>query len=196
MIGDPELAVMARSYDIIKDLGIEERKRVIQWLTSKLGIEANTLAQPMVPFPINYPTGSASSNQMDNGSTASTGTNTGITLSENTATDLSAFSVQGLFDRIKMKTDVARVLLVAAYLQDKDPSTELGSRPINKELKKIGHGIKNITQAINSLLKKDPELLVMTRKTTNSQQGKKKYQVTDLGMQKTREALKSGLLKV
>ena len=191
MIGDPELAVMARSYDIIKDLGLEERKRVIQWLTSKLGIEVNANSQQILPFSIGYPVGQANGAQ----ATTSTSTTENI-LSETASTDLSAYSVQGLFDRIKMKTDVARVLLVASYLQDKDPATELGSRPINKELKKIGHGIKNITQAINSLLKKDPELLVMTRKTTSSQQGKKKYQVTDLGMQKTREALKSGLLKV
>ena len=192
MIGDPELAVMARSYDIIKDLGMEERKRVIQWLTNKLGVESGNTPQAVLPISFGYP-----SMGQANGSHALENAETTTVLSSNeTSTDLGAYSVQGLFDRIKMKTDVARVLLVAAYLQDKDPATELGSRPINKELKKIGHGIKNITQAINSLLKKDPELLVMTRKTTSSQQGKKKYHVTDLGMRKTREALQSGLLKV
>ncbi len=196
MIGDPELAVMARAYDIIKDLGMEERRRVIQWLTNKLGLEAGKTTMPVVSLPINYgyplPGGSeAFSNQNGHGSGhEEDGTSKAV------SSDLTAYSVQGLFDRIKMKTDVARVLLVASYLQEKDPATELGSRPINKELKKIGHGIKNITQAINSLLKKEPELLVMTRKTTSSQQGKKKYHVTDLGMQKAKEALKTGLLKV
>ncbi len=112
------------------------------------------------------------------------------------STDLISYSIHGLFERVKTKTDVARVLLVAAYLQEKYNGEELGSRQINKELKSIGRGIKNITQAINSLLKKDPALLIMTRKTTDSQQGKKKYVVTDLGMQKVNEALINGSLKV
>ncbi len=206
MIGDLELDVMKQSYQLIRDLGDDEKKRVIQWLVGKFDL-LNTNAFARTIHKMEDSTLGVSAEQVvvhrapkqkEVEQEVVAPAKTKEKQVEVIATELTSYSIQGLFERVSTKTDVARVLLVAAYLQERDKSgvAELGSRQINKELKSIGRGIKNITQAINSLLKKEPKLLLMTRKTTSSQQGKKKYRVTELGMEKVREALVSGVLKV
>ena len=205
MIGDLELNVMGESYDLIKDLSDDQKKRVIQWLVGKFDLfNTNSFEKAIskmeestygnVSFEVAKTPVLSANTTLPKASSASR-TNIAPNV-EIISTDLISYSIHGLFERVKTKTDVARVLLVAAYLQEKQNGEELGSRQINKELKSIGRGIKNITQAINSLLKKEPALLIMTRKTTESQQGKKKYMVTDLGMQKVNESLINGSLKV
>ena len=209
MIGDLELDVMGKSYDLLKDLNDGEKRRVIQWLVNKFGLLNTSVFQGTIQkldenslggtHPVSIISAPVAKTAPITRKAASppkeSSSNKGI-VTEVVVPDLTGYSVSGLFDRVRSKTDVARVLLVAAYLQEKGNGVELGSRQINKELKNIGRGIKNITQAINSLLKKDPQLLKLTRKTTSSQQGKKKYLVTPLGMEKVKESLKSGYLKV
>ena len=207
MIG--EIEVLSKSYDLIKHLDDDEKRRVIQWLVSKFDLLKTNVFQGAIQkldeqslggMSVVPVTGSEVSSSVSNTTTFSAPARSEASevniLKEVVTPDLTGYSISGLFDRVHTKTDVARVLLVAAYLQEKGVSDELGSRQINKELKNIGRGIKNITQAINSLLKKEPQLLKMTRKTTTSQQGKKKYVVTKLGIEKVKESLKSGLLKV
>lgn len=204
MTGDFEIEVMAKSYDLIKNLEDAEKRRVIQWLVNKFDLLSSTAFQSTIQ-------------KLDEQSLEGSHPVAVSRVFEAPAQkvkvaeprklpppvakqvvmpELTGYSVMGLFDRVHTKTDVARVLLVGAYLQAEGNDVELGSRQINKELKNIGRGIKNITQAINSLLKKEPKLLKMTRKTTNSQQGKKKYVVTPLGMEKVKESLKTGVLKI
>ena len=207
MIG--EIEVLSKSYDLIKHLDDDEKRRVIQWLVSKFDLLKTNVFQGAIQKLDEQSLGGMPVVSVSNVETAPALPTTSVisapakkekqevnVLKEVVTPDLTGYSISGLFDRVHTKTDVARVLLVAAYLQEKGGSEELGSRQINKELKNIGRGIKNITQAINSLLKKEPQLLKMTRKTTTSQQGKKKYVVTKLGIEKVKESLKSGLLKV
>ena len=208
MIGDLELNVMAESYSLIKGLQDDQKKRVIQWLVGRFGLmNSNAFETALQKMEASTFTSGVSTSYVAEKQPPATPKKKPASPTRKVAapkaqsvevitTDLISYSIHGLFERVKTKTDVARVLLVAAYLQEKQSDEELGSRQINKELKSIGRGIKNITQAINSLLKKDPELLVMTRKTTTSQQGKKKYRVTALGMSKVNEALVNGVLKV
>ncbi len=200
MIGDLEqdieLNVMTKAYKLIKKLGDEEQGRVIQWLAGKFGVPQTGLSGRID----NVSLGGSTINAALSGSgSAKLGRRSSVEAVGNVeaiVTELTNYSIQGLFERVKTKTDVARVLLVAAYLQERTKGEELGSRAINKELKSVGRGIKNITQTINSLLKKEPSLLVITQKTTTSQQGKKKCRVTPIGLEKVKESLVSGVLKV
>ena len=73
--------------------------------------------------------------------------------------------------------------MVAAYLQNKGGEKELTSREINKELKNLGHGVGNITNAISSLSVKKPSLMIQTRKEGRSKQAQKKYKVTTEGFE-------------
>jgi hypothetical protein len=74
------------------------------------------------------------------------------------------------------------VLAVAVYLQNKDPENELTGFSINKELKHIGHGVKNITRPVESLVKSTPQLMIQLRKSGKTRQAKKTYRVTEEGV--------------
>ena len=196
---DLELNVMSQTYQLIRNLKDGEQRRVINWLADRFEVgqvgsvaPSQTVVSRMEES--SRPTKAAKPSAARKSAVLVATEMPGDV--EAIVTELTNYSIQGLFERVQTKTDVARVLLVAAYLQERGGADELGSRSINKELKSVGRGIKNITQAINSLLKKDPALLVMLRKTTKSQQGKKRCRVTELGMQKVKEALTTGVLKV
>jgi len=100
-------------------------------------------------------------------------------------------SVAEVFAKASPSKDPDKALVVAAYLQEKEERPELTSRDINGQLKHLGHGINNITAAINSLKGRKPKLMVQTRKEGTSQQAPKKYKVTIEGLNRVREMLGS-----
>jgi hypothetical protein len=79
------------------------------------------------------------------------------------------------------KTDVERTLLVGYWLQEEEKHAQLASAAINRELKHLGHGVKNITSALSSLIKEKPQLVVQLRKSGSSQQARKQYKITEAG---------------
>lgn len=82
-------------------------------------------------------------------------------------------------------TDADRVLCVAVYIQDLDgnstPDRTLTGKQINDELKHLGHGVKNITDCINTLKARKPQHMIQTRKSGKSSQAWKEYRVTNAG---------------
>jgi hypothetical protein len=83
------------------------------------------------------------------------------------------------------ETDVDRVLCVAVYLQDFSESpdtTTLSGKQINDQLKDLGHGVKNITDAINTLKERKPQHMIQTKKAGKAQQAWKEYRVTRAGV--------------
>jgi hypothetical protein len=91
-------------------------------------------------------------------------------------------SVADIFAKANHKSDPEKVLIVGAYLQGKNPTGELTGRQINKELKNLGHGVGNITNAITLLIQRRPSLMIQTRKEGKSKQAQKKYKVTTEGL--------------
>ena len=81
--------------------------------------------------------------------------------------------------------------MVASYLQEAKNLSELTGREINKELTHLGHGIKNITAAINSLMNKKPKLMIQTHKAGKAKQAQKKYKVTTEGLAAARKMISS-----
>lgn len=160
---DPELKAMNSVYGALKNLDEGARMRVVNWLISKLSIN-----RPKV---------------------ATAGATTQIRTEDNSISGITAFaSIADLFGKAGFKTESDKVLLVAAYLQSKENKEELTSREINKELNHLGHGVSNITAAINILINRKPSLMIQTRKQGKSQQAQKKYKVTSEGL-KAAEAM-------
>lgn len=84
----------------------------------------------------------------------------------------------------KPNTDADRVLAVAVYLQDfaEDTTRSLTGKEINDELKHLGHGVKNITDCINTLKARSPQHMIQTRKGGSVKQAWKEYRVTRAGL--------------
>lgn len=104
--------------------------------------------------------------------------------------NFSAFeSIADLMGIAHARTDSDRVLLTAAFLQEKFQKPELAGREINRELHHLGHRVANITNTISSLMNKRPQLMIQTKKEGKSQQAQKKYRVTVEGIKAANEIL-------
>jgi hypothetical protein len=90
------------------------------------------------------------------------------------------------------KTDSTRALVAAAYLSKKKNQPEVTGFEINSELKNIGHGIGNITEAIDALKAKKPQWVVQTRKEGSARQARKRYKVTTAGYAQVATMLSGG----
>ncbi len=182
MLIDPEIEAIVKSYEVIKDLDSASKKRVITWLVNKFDLSGDLPA-----------TKGGASSALGRGVMQAGPGLAEIELPE----DLTGFeTAEGLYNQIATKTEPEKVLVVAAYLQEKLDLQELGGRRINTELKRMNQGVKNITAAISSLTKKTPPLMSQNKKEGASPQAKKKYHVTEEGIKKVNEALQKGRLKL
>jgi hypothetical protein len=92
-------------------------------------------------------------------------------------------------------SDADRVLCVAVYLQDFSESpdvTTLSGKQINDELKHLGHGVKNITDSINTLKSRKPQHMIQTKKAGKSKQAWKEYRVTRAGLEYAYQLISEG----
>lgn len=80
------------------------------------------------------------------------------------------------------KTDVDRVLIVAAFLQEKSQKESLSGFEITEELKHLGYPLSNITSTIGVLMTRRPQLMIQTRKSGKSKQARKEYKVSKEGI--------------
>ena len=92
--------------------------------------------------------------------------------------------VADFFDKAKPRMGYEKVLIVAYYLQKIDGKEDLDAQSVNTELKNLGHGVQNITEAFSVLINRKPSLAMQTRKTGSAKQGRKKYKITIEGLRK------------
>jgi hypothetical protein len=78
-------------------------------------------------------------------------------------------------------TTADRVLAVAYWLHSVKGEQDFTSQAVNDELKNMGHGVKNITDALTKLIARKPALARQTRKSGTAKQARKRYALTDAG---------------
>jgi hypothetical protein len=79
------------------------------------------------------------------------------------------------------RTDAEYALVAGAYLQEKEGLKEITGLPVNKALTHTGHGVGNITDALQSNIDSTPQYVIQIAKSGKSKQARKKYKVTDAG---------------
>jgi len=94
-----------------------------------------------------------------------------------------------LFDAANPTTQGEKVLVVAYWLQEVGGQPELESQEINDHLKHLGHGIPNITMALNDLMVRKPRLAIQTRKSGTTKQARKRYRLTTEGIRRVRSMI-------
>ncbi|ANH73510.1 hypothetical protein ACS15_2824 [Ralstonia insidiosa] len=78
-------------------------------------------------------------------------------------------------------SDGEKALVVGYWFQVKEGATELEAQKINSELKHLGHGIGNVTRALDWLKAQKPALMIQKRKEGTTKQARKKFVVTNEG---------------
>lgn len=87
-----------------------------------------------------------------------------------------------VFDAVDPQTDRDRALVAAYWLQSSTGASSVDGFSINKELKHLGHGLGNVTRAIDGLKATKPALMIQLKKSGKSQQARKEYKVTAAGI--------------
>lgn len=82
------------------------------------------------------------------------------------------------FTAVSPAQDADKALVVGYWFQIIQGSSDLDGFTLNKELKHLGHGISNITSALDTLMGRKPVLVVQTKKSGTSKQARKKYKLT------------------
>lgn len=87
-------------------------------------------------------------------------------------------------------TESERTLVVAYWVQERQDSGDFDSQAVNTELKHLGHGVSNITRAIDVLKKHKPQFVIQIQKSGKAKQARKRYKVTAAGKDEVKRILR------
>jgi hypothetical protein len=89
----------------------------------------------------------------------------------------------GLYNSAKPSSDSERALVAGFWFQELQGQKDLDSQRLNTALKELGHGLSNITDSLQKLIEKKPNLVMQTRKSGTTKQARKRYRLTAEGVQ-------------
>jgi hypothetical protein len=87
-----------------------------------------------------------------------------------------------LFDRAAPKTEIEKALVAGYWFQVIKGEKSWQSLALQKELKNLGHGIANISEALTSSIETKPSRVLQLGKAGSSRQARKTYKLTVAGI--------------
>lgn len=160
---DEEFAAMQSVYKALEALGPEARQRVMAYNNSRLEIAKST---PVVEIVLAKGGGEKEVSETPK--------------QQNGAIKYGSFAE--LFDAAQPSSNSDKVLVAGYWLQVCQSQDSWDSQSANTLLKNLGHGIANITNAIDGLKNQKPALALQLKKSGSSQQARKTYKVTVSGI--------------
>jgi hypothetical protein len=159
---DAEFSPMQNLYVALEPLETEARSRVVGYVVARLGINlrASALRSNDEKEP---PSIAAEVNRGDD-------------------TKRSYASLAELFDSTQPTSNADKALVAGYWLQVCQGAETFDGQSANKELKHLGHGLANITNAVDSLKGQKPALALQLKKSGTTQQARKVYKITAAGL--------------
>jgi len=195
MYPDNEINALSNVYESLKGLNNAQVKRIIEWVTSKFALDKHPDLKAVVrevgpsPEPTPVESAEAAVKPVKKGR-GRPPAKAKLTAEEEqpqtTALGIPVFmqydTFEDLFFASNAKTITAKILLAAAYLQEKKNIKEFGSSDLSAMMKKIGQVVQNISASINVLLMKKPPLLMQAGKSGAKKHARRAYSVTEEGL--------------
>lgn len=153
-----ELAAMVAVERALIDLSEEERTRVLVWASSKFNVVLKAQKQKKQDL----------DGDVDDDDAPPADPNGAATLAE-------------FYDQAGPSSDGEKVLVVGYWYQYRENVQDLEAQTLNAQLKHLGHGIGNITRALEWAKAQKPALMVQKRKEGTTKQARKKFAVTNEG---------------
>lgn len=161
---DVEFAAMQAVYKALEPLDDDARKRVVEYVSARLEIATPAHVAPTIV----QPTGDEEFDE------------TALDTEETGAPKFGSFAE--LYDSAQPKNNGEKALVAGYWLQVCQAADSFDGFSANKELKHLGHGIPNITNAIDALKGQKPALVLQLKKSGKSRQARKTYKVTNAGV--------------
>ena len=170
---DNELRAIQSAYKILEPLDDESRARIIQYLVARLKISLSSTA----------PT------QFDGLAGKQETLGNSIADEEEGSSTYSSFAE--LYDAAQPSSGPAMALTAGYWLQVCKGAESFDGFSANRELKNLGHGIANITKALERAKDQKPALVLQLKKSGKSRQARKVYKVTVAGVRRVEEMIES-----
>ncbi len=168
---DAEIEAMKEISKLFEQLDESAQERVMTWVGSRLGIKNPQFDNSVT----NVSAQSAASHERDRANPQPLST--------------SYDHPAELFEAAHAKSDAERALVLGYWFQVHQSVASFSSRQINDELKHIGHGIGNITRALDALIASKPASVIQLEKSGKSQQAQKKFRLTHEGLKRVQQLL-------
>jgi hypothetical protein len=170
--GDPELDAMSAISRALSPLESDVQGRVMRWAAERFGIrQASSGGISAHP--------DAGADSVTPGDRGSEGTHEFKHFAE-------------LFSAAGPTTDADKALVAAYWAQVVLGHEGWQSRAVNADLKHSGHGIGNITRALQMSIEKKPQLIIQLKKSGTSQQAIKTYKLTTEGVTYVKGLINTG----
>lgn len=149
MIQDDELGVMSVVYEELLKIDDEAKQRVLDWVAGKFSLRQSKNAIG------------------------------GKKILADESISIESFgSVADAFSAASPEIDRDKALIIAAFLQRNLGKDVITGYEINNELRQLGYGLNNVTDAINQMIDRKPKLMMQVKKEGKTKQARKKYKVT------------------
>jgi hypothetical protein len=207
---DNEINALSNVYEALKGLNHAQIKRILEWITGKFDLEKHPglksveteAASPPAPGPLpvtlfvetaapseepvkkrrgRRPAKVKPVEEKPGPQPAASPVITGLIKYDNFE-ELLLFSTA--------KTNTARILLAAAYLQENKNFKEFGSYDISVLFKEIGEEVNQPSASLNNLMSKKPPLLFQTGTQGPGLKARRKFRVTEEGLRIARNYVK------
>lgn len=195
MYPDYEINALSKVYESLKGLNKVQVKRIIDWITSKFALDEHpnleVVERKVEPSAEPAPMDSAGAvvkpvekerDRLPAKVKLTTAEEQLQTAMPETAVFDKYDTFEDLFFSSDARTITAKILLAAAYLQEKKKIKEFCSSDLNAMMKKIGQVVQNISASINVLLMKKPPLLIQAGKSDAKKHARRVYLVTEEGL--------------
>lgn len=92
-----------------------------------------------------------------------------------------------LFAAAEPATDKERALVACYWHQVCQGAESFGSQSLNSDLKNLGYGVSNITDALDGLIEDRPQLVLQLKKSGTTKQARKTYKLSAAGAKRVEE---------
>jgi hypothetical protein len=86
-----------------------------------------------------------------------------------------------LYSAVSPESEADKALVVGYWTQFREGKAEFGAQEINTVLKNLGHSVKNITTAFDTLKARKPAPVMQLKKAGTTKQARKTYKLTLAG---------------
>ena len=207
MYQDREIDALSNVYESLKGLNNAQIRRILEWVTGKFELEKQPDLKAVerevepTPQPEPVPTPGEAAEPAVKPLKKRRGRKPGKkkrmveeTPPQPVESGITGFIKYDNFEDLllfsKAKTNTAKILMAAAYLQDKSNLKEFGTYDISALFKKIGEEVNQPSSALNNLMTKKPPLLLQTGTQGTGIKSRRKFRVTEEGLRIARYYIK------
>ena len=169
-LDNDELEAIRTVHAALEPLDGEARMRILNYITSRLGIATSVVA------------GLGGPGEEGLGTNARESEADPVSKRARTFTEFAE-----LFEAADPKTRGEKALVAGFWLQECQGTESFTGAAANKELKDLGHRVSNITDGIDSMKSQKPALILQLRKSGSSRQARKLYKISREGAKRVEE---------